>query len=41
MIQLGRCLREFALFIGLVLVWRSTWLAVKIGLDTAMLKYHR
>lgn len=28
-------MRESALFIGLVLVWGSTWLAVKIGLDTA------
>jgi drug/metabolite transporter (DMT)-like permease len=28
-------LRETVLFIGLVLVWGSTWLAVKIGLDTA------
>ncbi len=28
-------MREVALFIGLVLVWGSTWLAVKIGLETA------
>lgn len=28
-------MRDFALFIGLVLVWGSTWLAVKIGLETA------
>lgn len=28
-------MRDFVLFIGLVLVWGSTWLAVKIGLETA------
>jgi len=30
-----RDLRESAIFIGLVLVWGSTWLAVKIGLAAA------
>lgn len=28
-------MRDFAIFVGLVLVWGSTWLAVKVGLETA------